>query len=364
MEVFATLEEARDAVRKLREAKKLQREGVEVVLMEGDLLFTQPFAVGEADGGAASSAVRYRAETPGRARLLGGKIVPQLAAVTDAATLNRLPEAARANVRQADLKALGITEYGTLKPRGFGRGGQPMALELFFDGNPMTLARWPNEEWLKIAGVPNGAEGGKFNYAEDRPNGWAANDDLWVHGYWTWDWADSFTKVAALDPAKKELTTTEPHGVYGYKEGARFYFLNVLEELDSPGEYYVDRESGTLYFWPPAPIEGKELAVSLLEAPLVTLDKASNISIEGIRFEYTRGPGLQMNGGAHNRIANCTFANLGTDALNISGGEDNGVDGCLLYNLGYGGIGLSGGDRKTLTAAGQFATNNEIHDFS
>ncbi|MBI2433046.1 MAG: right-handed parallel beta-helix repeat-containing protein, partial [Candidatus Hydrogenedentes bacterium] len=46
------------------------------------------------------------------------------------------------------------------------------------------------------------------------------------------------------------------------------------------------------------------------------------------------------------------------------GGEDNGVDGCLLYNLGYGGIGLSGGDRKTLTAAGQFATNNEIHDFS
>ncbi|MBI3119967.1 MAG: hypothetical protein HYZ00_14845, partial [Candidatus Hydrogenedentes bacterium] len=34
VEVFATLEEARDAVRKLREAKKLQREGVEVVLME------------------------------------------------------------------------------------------------------------------------------------------------------------------------------------------------------------------------------------------------------------------------------------------------------------------------------------------
>jgi len=31
----------------------------------------------------------------------------------------------------------------------------------------------------------------------------------------------------------------------------RFYFLNVLEELDQPGEWFLDTASGVLYFWPP-----------------------------------------------------------------------------------------------------------------
>ena len=35
-------------------------------------------------------------------------------------------------------------------------------------------------------------------------------------------------------------------------KGNRFYVENVLEELDQPGEWCLDTESGTLYFWPPA----------------------------------------------------------------------------------------------------------------
>ena len=47
--------------------------------------------------------------------------------------LARIDPAARGEVRMADLKALGITDFGTLRPRGFGQGGSA-ALELFFDG--------------------------------------------------------------------------------------------------------------------------------------------------------------------------------------------------------------------------------------
>ena len=52
--------------------------------------------------------------------------------------------------------------------------------ELFFNGRPMTLARWPNEGWVKTAGAA--AEGGKFNYEGDRPLRWQHADDIWVHG--------------------------------------------------------------------------------------------------------------------------------------------------------------------------------------
>jgi len=99
-------------------------------------------------------------------------------------------------VVQADLRALGITPYGEVKGGG---------LELFFDDKPMTLARWPNEGFIKITGLvePNtvdvhGAKGsktGKFMYEGDRPKRWAGEKDIWMHGYWFWDWSEQRQKV-------------------------------------------------------------------------------------------------------------------------------------------------------------------------
>ena len=41
----------------------------------------------------------------------------------------------------------------------------------------------------------------------------------------------------------------------------RYYFLNILEELDSPGEWYLDESAGKIYFWPPEQIEGSEIKI-------------------------------------------------------------------------------------------------------
>ena len=83
-----------------------------------------------------------------------------------------------------DLKTQGITNFGELTPRGFGRPTHVAGLELFFEGKPMQLARWPNGDWAKTAGAVKGQED-RFQYEGDRPARWAALDDVWVHGYWT-----------------------------------------------------------------------------------------------------------------------------------------------------------------------------------
>ena len=44
-----------------------------------------------------------------------------------------------------------------------------------------------------------------------------------------------------------------PYGIYSFRKGQRFYFLNLLEELDQPGEWFLDRKTGVLYFWPRPP---------------------------------------------------------------------------------------------------------------
>jgi len=61
--------------------------------------------------------------------------------------------------------------------------------------------------------------------------------NLWVHGYWAYDWANSYERVESIDRGARLIKTAPPHGLYGFRKGQRFYFLNVLEELDSPGEW-------------------------------------------------------------------------------------------------------------------------------
>ncbi len=361
---FATLERARNAVRELKRAGPLSPGGVTVWICGGLYTISRTFELTTVDSGTEEAPIVYRACAGEDVRLNGGKEVTGFKPLRDATILSRISEACRSKILQADLKAQGITNFGELTSRGFGRPMRPSGLELFFQDKPMQLARWPNRGWAKIAGVPAGKQGGKFAYEGDRPKRWADTHDIWVHGYWTWDWAESYEKVEAIDTRKREITTREPHGVYGYSVGKRFYSLNILEELDKPGEWYLDRKTGVLYFWPPAPLDAGKAYVSLLEGPMVSLEGASYASLRGLTFEVTRGAGVKVAGGAHNLVAGCTLRNMGNVAVSINGGKENGVVGCDIYETGDGGIRLSGGDRRTLTPAGNYAVNNHIYHYS
>jgi hypothetical protein len=45
------------------------------------------------------------------------------------------------------------------------------------------------------------------------------------------------------------LTLKKPCG-YDLHPHNRYHFQNALEELDAPGEWFYDKHSGVLYFWP------------------------------------------------------------------------------------------------------------------
>jgi hypothetical protein len=353
-----TLERARELARRY-----VGREPVTVTLRSGVYELQRTFVLEEADG-SSSKPVRYRAQPREAATLRGGRAVSNWKPVTDPAILARLPQAAQARVIVADLKAAGISDFGKLTRRGFGRPVTPAALELFFRSKPMTLARWPNREWATIASAPDGQQGGRFTFTGGQPERWKDVSALWVHGYWTYDWADTYEHVASLDPATRTVSTEPPHGVYGYTPGRRFYFLNVLEELDEPGEWYLDRNTGMLYFWPPAPPKAGDVVVSLLEAPMVEVRGASNVTIEGLIFECTRGSAIEITGGKGDAIRACEFRCIGTSAVSVNGGSGHVVADCHIHDIGESGINVSGGDRKSLTPGGHQVLRNHIHDYS
>ncbi|MBI2299684.1 MAG: right-handed parallel beta-helix repeat-containing protein [Armatimonadetes bacterium] len=368
---FRTLERARDAVRKLKTTAPA-RGGIVVELAGGVYELAQPFALTAEDSGTAESPITWRA-APGRTvSLVGGRVVTGWQPVTDAAVLAKLDPAARRQVMRADLKALGVTDFGEIKAGPSWAQSSP-GLEVFFSGEPMTLARWPNEGFTSMVDVlgptpvdvrgTKGCREGIFRYEGDRPARWVGEPDIMLEGFWFWDWADQRLHVQSIN-AEKKVITLDPqplHG-FGFRQGGWWYAYNLLCELDQPGEWYLDRGTGTLYFWPPAPLEQGQVAVSVLPS-LLSTKGTSHVTIQGLTLECARGTLASLSGGSHTRLVGCTLRNAGSWAVGVSG-TDNGVVGCDMYNLGDGGVALSGGDRRTLTPCHNYVENCHLHHFA
>lgn len=367
---FVTLEAARDAVRK---ATGNSDKPITVWLRGGDYARNRALELSQADSGTTDAPIVWRSFPGERVRLLGGLILPNPLPVKDPAVLGRLDKSARDKVVEYDLAQLGISDFGELKSRGFGRPTQVAHSEFFYNGHPMTLARWPNEgEFTHIAGYPDASgkgddHGGKigelsrgFNYEGDRPNRWADTKDIWVHGYWAYDWANSYEHVAQLDTTKQLIKTSPPYGQYGFRKGQRFYFLNVLEELDQPGEWFLDRKAKKLYFWPPES-SGKsgqdEAILSVSAEPFFKLKDVSHVTIRGLVLEATRANGIEIRGGENDLVAGCLICNIGDNGVVIDGGKNHGVQSCDVFDTGDGGVTMSGGDRQTLAPGGHFVEN-------
>lgn len=405
---FLTLQRARDAARL---CKKQGR--VISIAVSGTCRLTGTLELDERDSG-----THFVAE--GKSRISGGLEVPVQAVkpVSDPAILGRLLPEVRNQVKEIDVRALGIDDFGEIGPRGFGRSYLAAPMELLIDDEPLSISRWPKagcpgEPIGKVldqgtAGRSNlkPPRGGTFEFASMRPFRWKLAGDVWLTGFFMNGYADDTLRVMEFNYEKKTLTTEQPHG-YGFcstNAWNRWVALNLLEEIGQPGEFMADRKTGKLYFLPPA---DKDMAMARLELtimkePLIAIEGATNVVFDGIDIECSRGTGVFIERGCSNRIQNATLRNLGMVAVcigqgtrpgpragngaaapgatrvlgplhgdlsanpgwNRQAGTGQGVFNCRIYNIGAGAILLGGGDRLRLTPAGNAVENCDIHHFN
>lgn len=410
---FATIQKARDAIR--QEKKNDNNASFVVYIRKGNYFIHKSIAFDSTDNGTSSAPVIYTSYNNEDVRIHGGIIIPvsKATAIKGTKILERLNPSARGKVLQINLSALGIKNYGTIYPKGFGRAYTPSAMELFCNHKDMKLARWPNDSLVPTGkvidpgSIPRNGDhsqrGGKFRYTIDRPSRWAKAKDFWISGFFKYGYADDAVKVAKLDTVNKTITTAQ-ETMYGFESGKifqRWFAFNLLEEIDEPGEYYIDRSAGILYFYPPS--ENLEtIELSVIEDPLVVFENASYISFKNLVFECARGMAVYIEKGKGVVIDSCTFRNLGMMAVCIGkgvepyaqlqfGGEskpaskmvgslysyiyDNTVldreagnnhviSNCKIYNTGSGGIILGGGNRLTLESGNNLVYNCAIRNFN
>lgn len=362
---FATLERARNEIRERKSSGGLPAGGATVYLRGGVYERTASFALDEIDSGTVQSPIVYRSYPGEEAKIVGSRSLPSagFGPVSDPSVRARLSEEARDHIVELSLPQHGITEYGTIQRITKDMQTITGLPELIVNGSPMTIARWPNSGYARTGPVANsGSKIPVFEYLDQRIERWATFEDVWLFGYFTFDWASETLPIRSIDRTAKTIASDQVT-LYGVKQNARYYYFNSLEELDAPGEWYIDRLNGMLYMYPPGDLQESGIRWSFMEAPLVEMNNVSHVTFKNVTFTDGRTNGIVMNGGTKNRIEACTLRNFANRAVMVNGGTHHLITDSTIYDTGNGAISVLGGNRYTLTHGHHAAVNNHIYRY-
>ncbi len=337
---FATLARAREEVRRLKAAGPLTQP-VKIVLRGGRYLLYETFALTAADSGTPQAPITYIAFKGEKPLLAGCRRVTGFKPWKD-------------KILVAELKG---TPLEGVRFR-----------QLFCNGERQIMARYPNldpkdphgGEWAYVAAVEGPNVRDRFYYTEDVEKNWTHVERAEVGIHPGFDWAWNIVPIKAVDREEKQIILAR-NVSYDLRIGDRYFVQNILEELDSPGEWYLDPQESRLYFWPPvADIERAEVLAPVV-GDLIRLEGASDVTLRGLTIEGCDGTGVVLQNCERSLIAQSVIRNTGSWGISINGGHDSGAKGNDIYATGAGGISLSGGDRQTLEPGRNFADNNYIH---
>lgn len=202
-------------------------------------------------------------------------------------------------------------------------------------------------------------------------------------------WSSSRLFVQKVDTKKNIVTFTGMPTFAVNQGGLQPYFIeNVKEELDEPGEWYLDRSTGLLTY---LPLEGESLSNTRVVIPrLAQLIRfagdyqsdcfVSNIAFNDIEFSLTetqlprKGYGgsqgnpdlpasIEMSGAKNCRFMRCTLSHLGNYGIGIGmGSHENSVVGCRFFDLGGGGVKIGDIRMKPTASFPVVPTGNRIEN--
>ncbi len=293
---------------------------------------------------------------------------------------------AEGKVLQYDLKAAGVTDYGEISRRGHLISEEKEAqAELSLGGSVQKLAGWPNEGYTGLirpaagsdeygtrsrTGIANGCS---FAVDYDRPSSWSRQDEVWLAGTLGPNYEFDYYPVSRFDNEENRVYLREGALVEYYTE-PYYRFENVPEELDAPGEYYIDREAGVLYYYPPENTPEDAVLTLTMSTPstesngvnsLFRLENCSNIIFEGLTLRGGRGSAVTGRYNSGISLINCDIDSFGENGIRMDYSDRITVRGCSVHDVGQDGILFSNcGGYADITPNFNMVCNNDIYNFA
>ncbi|MFD0253806.1 hypothetical protein ACFVGX_23145 [Streptomyces sp. NPDC127113] len=208
-----------------------------------------------------------------------------------------------------------------------------------------------------------------------------AETEGWLSGYFGNNYANDMVRL--LSWSEDRLYTKYPSMYIPQDAWTKVKVLNVLSEMDTAGEYYIDRydDNDVLYYRPEGgTIEGKDATLQTFDKNFFLLDGTQGVTLRGLAMTGSLVSGVQLLDAVGTLVDAVDISNVSMDAVRIGrttdtitampdyqslrGGHGNVVQNSYLHDLGGGGVLLGGGDRATLERGDNVARHNEIARFS
>lgn len=374
---------------KVRSVKAEGAEGpISVVFAAGKYKIDNTVNFDTPDSGTENAQITYRAADGADVTFTGAAEIPLSAAkkVTDTTVLSKLKDSVKDKVSEFDLSAIlsmsGETAEATAQ-RLFGNYEYP---GLYLDGREQDLAQWPNGDgnystWEEKSDTAIG-------YTGNEPDSWSAAQNWWIGGYLAWDYQYMRLPAVSLSSADKQINvTTDPANSLYPHEGRsdithRWKAYNLIEELDVPSEWYIDRDKMKLYYYVPDTDNDSTLEISSLKDPIIAMNGTQYVNFAGINFTKTRGNAVSTTNVRNITVKKCRFTDIGVDAFAMNGTVDAQTDknywqrqkldaayNCevsdsVFYNIGGHAVIVDGGNVDTLTAGNNIVKNCIFHRIS
>ena len=190
----------------------------------------------------------------------------------------------------------------------------------------------------------------------------------WRAGRW-FSWAFEVTGMTFDAQSNKahfnfSLQRGGNQGSRGGNAGQEFFIENVLGELDSPGEFFYDQDSGTLFLWynssvaGPPPVDGSVMATQTSVLFNVTgsqKEPVTNLSFYGITFRDA----APMYMDPHGTPAGGDWGVVRAGAVFFQGTTNARVEGCVFDSIDGNALFISGFARGTVVTKNEFVNIGE-----
>lgn len=325
---FASVERARSVVRVLLETAQ---KPINVYVREGKYFFEQPVVFEAADSGTASAPVTYRPYDGERVVLSGAKTLQK----PDDTPLDWQPY--KENIYVADVQAgLGVDQ-------------------LYIDGKKQIMGRYPNYDASQtLQGSTSQAN------IKARSANWADPAGAYIRAIHQSAWGGNSFVVTGKDANNALGLKYTWVGDNNRGAGINNDVLveNLLEEVDSPLEWYYDNENGKLYVYPES---GVDLASAHIEGAVTdellkfTGEKGgrsvTGITIDGFELSKTK---RTMFTGNYIPLMRGDWCVVRAGAVFLQDAENLTIQNCTIEEIGGNGIFISGHN------SGHVIDNNEI----
>ena len=265
----------------------------------------------------------------------------------------------------------------------------PEFRQLFISGRRAQRARTPNFGFYRIDGPSPQDKPLQLHFrGNDIEKAWEGSGAEVAAMF---AWADIRMPVARVDETAHIATLTLDPRPSNKEADARYFIENAPDGLDMAGEWYLDRESHTVTYWP---VAGENMESEQAIAPaiveLVRLEGrpeagelVRGVVFRGLQFvhaDWSMGPNgyadtqaavpapaaITGTGAVDCKLERCTVAHSGGYAIAFGrGSKRNQVVACELYDMGAGGVKLGEAKQEPddrLQNYENVIADNDIHD--